>query len=445
MKITVVSMVYPPETGPARLMGQCVEQFLKNGHTVEVLTTFPSYPVGTVYPGYKKRFLQTERVSESLTIRRLWSFTSAKRDNMKYRVLQFLTFGMMTFFFALFCRRPDIWYVPAYPYFQPISIGFVRWIRGGKLFVRIQDSWPEAPIEMGYVHSPWLKRFLLWTERKCYAAADWISTLSPEMVEHLIQRGAPADKISAIYNWVDYNAFKPSDDDELRRKLNIKNRFVILYAGNIGEPQGLRIVLEAGEKIQNYIVEQKQLIKESKETDNERSKVWDNNLTEIEGTISKLEKVVFVLIGYGGERKLLANEVQERNIQNVRFLEPVSETEIFDYFNMADALLVHLKKMSQHFGAIPSKTQVYMSTGKPLIAGALGAIERLVQDSKCGLFFEPESSDALMDATLKMIGFSNEERQQLGQNGVEYARSHFDMEAQCKKTDELLRQLAQKS
>jgi colanic acid biosynthesis glycosyl transferase WcaI len=405
MNITILSLIFPPETGSSRRIGELCEYLAAQGHHVHVITGFPSYPTGILYPGYRKKLLARNRLNEFQEITRVWLYTSTNRSSSLKRIVHYVTFSFMAMIGALTGKKPDVIYVVSHPYFLGLTANAIRFLRGGRIVLDVQDSWPEAPIALGYIKWPWLVRLLVWTEKKVYRSSDLILTLAPEMAEHLVARGAEARRVKVIYNWVDHERYAPMDGSDLRRRLGMDGMFVLLFAGNIGKPQGLEVVIGAA------------------------------------GITANTGNIRYVIIGDGAEKRSLEELVQARGLTNVIFLPSVPETEIIEYLSMADALLVHLKKAPHRMGIVPSKLQVYMACGKPILLGADGAPARIVREASCGVLFEPDHPQGLATAVQTLSTADKREREAMGSNGRDFAMRHFDLKSQCALSESLIADL----
>ncbi|MCD4652969.1 glycosyltransferase family 4 protein, partial [bacterium] len=405
MKITILSLIFPPETGSARRVGELVDSFAEKGHDVTVITGFPSYPEGKIYHGYNKTLLKKEKFENGVTLIRVWLYTTTQRYKMFKRLLHYISFTVSCLLGSMYSEKPDIIYVVSHPYFLGFSAKLIKILRGGKIVLDVQDSWPEAPIALGYVPWKWLAKFLEYTEKMVYSIADLVLTLSPEMSQHLIKRGASSEKIEVVYNWVDHSQYAPLNTSDLRKKINLVNSFLLVYAGNIGKPQGLDVVLNAAE-------------------------------------ITRKNKIIkYIIVGDGAEKNKLQKKANNKKLDNVVFLPRVSESEVVEYLSMADALLVHLNRAPHRFGTVPSKLQVYMASGRPILLGAIGAPFRLIKEAECGLCFEPDDAMDLSVAIKKLMGLSISERESMGKSGRLYAMQNFDMENQCSRTEKLISEL----
>lgn len=402
MNITILSLIFPPETGSARRVGELAEYYSSKGHNVSVVTGFPTYPKGSLYPGYRKKLIAKEQPSDLLTIIRVWLFTTIHRASTVKRLFHYGSFTVTSLLGAIFGKRPDVIYVVSHPYFLVLTAKVVRFLRGGKIVLDVQDSWPEAPIALGYIRWQWLIRLLEWSEKIVYRSSDLILTLSPEMLDHLIERGAEKDKTKVIYNWVDHGKYAAKDENKLRTSLGLDGAFVLLYAGNIGKPQGLEIMIEAAELTRDY------------------------------------QDICYVIVGDGAEKPALEESATSKGLGNIRLLPSVSETEIVEYLSMADALLVHLKRAPHRRGVIPSKLQVYMAVGRPILLGAVGAPARIVKEASCGINFEPDDPLSMTRAVLSLYYASEKQRESMGYAGRAFAVRNFDLERQCGLSEKLM-------
>ena len=185
------------------------------------------------------------------------------------------------------------------------------------------------------------------------------------------------------------------------------DKFIILFAGNLGMAQYLDNVLEAASIIQK----------------------------------KKEDNILFVFLGEGVEKQRLMDKSQEMGLKNVIFLNGVPETEVPEYLGMADVLLSNLGRAPHREAAIPSKIQVYMTSCKPLLVAAEGATVQLVKEAKCGLVVSPDNPEALSNAVLELSNMNVEERHKLGKAAREYAIQHFDLKKQCVFYDQKLKEI----
>src|SRR5579863_4367508 len=135
MRILILTQYYPPETGAAqnRLKGWG-EHFARAGHTVTVLTAFPSYPQGEVFEGFRGRFFLEEKRGD-LKILRCWTVVTKRRAFFP-RLANYFSF-VFTSFLAGVTRtgKQDLILVEMPPLFLGLAAVFLKRLKGTRLAI----------------------------------------------------------------------------------------------------------------------------------------------------------------------------------------------------------------------------------------------------------------------------------------------------------------------
>ncbi|MBU0743756.1 MAG: glycosyltransferase family 4 protein [Gammaproteobacteria bacterium] len=371
------------------------------GHQLEVITGFPNYPGGKIYPGYKMRWRQVE-IIDGVKVTRVPLYPS--HDSSKFRrILNYFSFAFSSFFYGLFCGK-DIDVI--YAYQPPMTVGLVAAVIG--LFRRIpfvldiQDMWPDTLRATKMLNSSWvldvIGKVCLWI----YQRAKHIVVLSPGFRRLLIDRKVRADKISVIYNWCDEQALHMHNDVSACT-LGESGNFNVVFAGNIGKAQSLEAVLSAAK-----IVEEAN------------------------------SKVHFIFVGGGIEANRLRQLAKAQ--KNVRFLPQVPMNSIGDILREASVLLVHLKEESLFEITIPSKTQAYLSVGKPILMAVKGDAADLVIQAKAGYCAQPEDPSSIALTVLKMANLTENELMEMGKNGMNFYSKNLSLAVGVNKFIEIFKQ-----
>ena len=380
-------------------------ELVRQGFEVEVLTGFPNYPGGKVYPGYKIHFLQRELV-DGVHVTRVPLYPNHDQSAIK-RVLNYASFAASSLIYGLFmAKRPDV----IYAYHPPLTVGItaslIRVFRRIPVVYDIQDMWPDTLRATGMIDSV---RTLNTVEAVCqwvYRRVDRIVVLSPGFKRLLVQRGVPDAKVDVIYNWAD-EAGLAAPQGQLPTSFPGQSQFRIVFAGNMGKAQALNTVLDAA------------------------------NLLQTRGS-----RVSFVMLGGGVEVSRLQQRAAELNLDNVVFFPPVPMAEVGTVLNEADALLVHLRKDPLFEVTIPSKTQAYMTVGKPLLMAVDGDAADLVVASGGGVVAESENPQALAMAAEGLATLGPGELLAMGQSAKRYYREHLALQVGVSKFGVIFRQLA---
>ena len=388
MRILIISQWFEPEPFLKGL--GFVKELQMYGHEVEVLTGFPNFPGGRIYPGYSLRFFQREYI-DSIRINRVALFPSHNNSGF-LRIINytsFLLFGSIIGPFVI--SKPDIVYVYNLPTAGLIA-NILRFFFQAKFVLDIQDLWPESVTRSGMMDNRLLNKVLNWFSNKIYKSADHLTVLSPGFMNELEKRKIDRKKISIIYNWcsetIGLNTSEKKTENSILPKFD--GKFNVVYAGTMGKMQALDSVIEAAV------------------------------------LISKTDyKIQFWLIGDGIEVNNLKSLVQAYAIVNVTFVPRLNENEISEVMKRADLLLVHLKNDPLFEITIPSKIQAYMFSCKPILVGVKGDAAKLVEDAEAGITCEPENPISIAEAIVRFSQLEPLVRQKFAENGKKYYQENL--------------------
>ena len=141
--------------------------------------------------------------------------------------------------------RPDVVFVTSPPITLGISGVLISWLRGGLFVYDVRELWPDVPVRMGLFRNPLLIKLVYWLEDFVYKKTVGISTIARSFNNTLIDRGVPSKKLYFTPNFVDVDFIVPSESEsEFSSVHGLNNKFVVLYAGNVGLTQGLEILIE---------------------------------------------------------------------------------------------------------------------------------------------------------------------------------------------------------
>lgn len=382
-RLLYLSQWFEPEPTPKG--AEFVHAIEQAGYRVKVATGFPNYPGGKVYPGYRIKPWSRERY-RGVNLTRLPLYPSHSSSSIG-RIANYLSFFLSALGYGLVRGHR---YDAVYVYHPPITVGAAAALFCGlwrrPFVLEIQDLWPDSVNETGMT-SPRVVRAIDALCRFVYARAAVIVTQSAGMRERLIARGIPAEKLAIIRNWTDEAAAAPLPAPTAPVA---GERFTFFYAGNLGRVQSLETAVDAA------------LLAHAADP-----------------------RIELVLMGDGVEREALQAAVQARAQGIVRLLPPVPIHEVAAATAHADALLIHLADRPLFEITIPSKTQFYLASGKPIVAGLGGEAAELIRASGAGLVAPPENARALADIMLDMAGKSMAERDAMAARGRSFYTEHL--------------------
>ena len=388
MRILILTQWYPPE--PVLLIQELAQTLQEFGHDVTVLTGFPNYPSGKLYPGYRLRLCQRETV-DGVKVVRVPIFSEHSRSGL-LRALNYLSFALSSALLGFWLvTRPDVMFV----YHPPLTVGIPAFVLSRlwriPFIYQIQDMWPETLSATGMLNNKailqWIAQFAHWV----YKHATAICIISPGFHKNLLAKGVAAHKLHVISNWVDPMVYYPAQPSpEKAQTLDLVNRFNVMFAGNIGEAQGLQTVVAAA------------------------------------ALLTDLPACQFVIVGDGVALPAIQQATVERNLQNIKFLGRYPANEMSALYALADILLVHLRDEPLFRITIPHKTFAYMASGKPILAAVAGDVADVVIKAGAGIACPPEDPLALAQAIRQLYSMPKEERQKLGQNGLHAVHTTYN-------------------
>jgi glycosyltransferase involved in cell wall biosynthesis len=300
----------------------------------------------------------------------------------------------------------DLLYATSPPLFVGAAALALSVIRRIPLVFEVRDLWPESAITLGQLSNERLVRLATRLEETCYRRARLIVVTAQEILDRLVQREQPSEKLALVRNGANVDLFKRDEParERVRAALALENRFVVLYAGLFGLAYDLELVLETARDLQ-----------------------------------TRAPDVQFLLVGEGPTKRRIQERASSLNLKNVTFLPSVPRECIPSYFSAADISLVPIREPNIR-GMVPVKIYDSMACEVPLVIGSTGEAGSIVEKAGSGLTIRPGDPDQLRDAVLHMRS-SLELRRRCGHNGRRAVVAHFSRQAQAQRLVRLLEAL----
>lgn len=398
----MISQYFEPE--PLARGIAFAKELQARGHSVEVLTGFPNYPGGKVYSGYRIRPWTRETI-DGVALIRVALYPSHDGSFLK-RVLTYASFALSASILGPFLvSSPEVIYV-----YAPIpGVGLpamaLSFLYRAPYVFDVQDLWPDTLTATGVVKSKWIVILAgLWC-KLVYFFAKKVTVISPGFKARLIERRVPPNKIEVIYNWVDDTQVGLAEKDpELSRGLGLDGYFNVVFAGNLGAAQALDTVL-------NVAAHQ----------------------------LKRNPKIQFIFVGQGIERARLQKRALDEDLVNVKFINQMPLSEIKKVFALASVLLVHLKDTPLFKITIPSKTQAYLASGRPILMAVGGDCDEVMRRAQAGRICAPEDVGAMVKAIEAMALLPLDQREQLGKNGRLFYETELSLKVGTTRFEKLMK------
>ncbi len=391
--------VTPDEGGGTRHY-EFAKFLVKNGHKVTVIASDVDYLSG------KKKNRRSE-LRDGIEIHYAPTF-SFVHSNFFARGIAFFSFSASSFLIAAKVKNVDIVWGTSPPLFQAFSSLLIAKLGRKKFIYEVRDLWLDFAKELGVLKNKFILNILRKIEKILYKRSDMVMINSPGFYPYL-PSFLSKEKVILIPNGVDTKNFANSiaKGNDIKKRMGLMNKFVVLYAGNIGIANDM------------------------------------DNILKTAYHLNKFEDIVFVLIGDGIYKKNVERFIISNKIKNVMLLNPVSKKEIPKYISIADVCLATIKNTPLLQIVYPNKVFDYMASGKPTILTIGGAIRNVIENSKGGLYVTPGNPTELKKAILYYYN-NKSAKLQHGENARNYVKQHFERSEIAKKLEISLLQLLDK-
>ncbi|MBR5849284.1 MAG: glycosyltransferase family 4 protein [Bacteroidaceae bacterium] len=357
MKILFLTDNFPPEVNaPATRTFEHCREWVKAGHDVTVITCFPNYPQGKVYPGYTNSLCKTECM-DGIKVVRVWSYMTANKGFIK-RIIDFISFSVTSFFAGLF-RECDIIVATSPQFFTALSGRTLGFFKRKPWIMEVRDLWPDSIKAVGAMKESVVLKYFSKEEKWCYSSAKKIVVVTNSFKREIAKKGIPEDKIFVIKNGANTELFKPREkSQELLRKLGLEGKRVLGYVGTLGMAHKIDFLIDCVKDLDDYAL---------------------------------------MILGNGAEKENIQQKIENEGIKNVVLLDSVPKNEVAEYIALQDAALVNLRKSSLFTTVIPSKIFETASMRIPIMLGVDGEAREMVEEFGAGLFYEPENREDFLE------------------------------------------------
>lgn len=397
MKILVIGQHFYPENFKINAI---VASLVEAGHEICVLTGYPNYPQGEFYRGYSPD-LPYEKEYCGAKIERVKIYPRKKgKWNLTKNYLSFWINADK--WVKKNAKGYDVTYCcQTSPIFMSLPCITAKKKFGIPTVINVQDMWPECFACVMGINFPTIIKPLEWISNRVYKNADMLLCSSKSFIDILLHRGVRKERLAF---WPQYSPeISLNNDARCPEEYVTKYRFV--FAGNVGEMQGLDVILDAGK------------------------------------TLKDRTDIGFYIIGDGSDKARLTDRVKNEAIGNVFFLDMKPENDIPNYLRNATASILVMKDNILSDITIPAKLQTYMACGSPIISTIRGEAGDIVREAKCGLITSANDGEALSSTVEEFLLLNNDEIETFKSNSIAYTKMKFDKRILI---DELEKQLKDK-
>lgn len=390
MKLVYLIQYFSPEKASGlQLVEDLLEGFSAQGWETNLFTPTPTRGVTSEQrKEYVHKRLET-RYDGKLTIHRMHLYQEGK--GFIGRAIRYILFSIECFWKAATVPA-DFIFTGSGPPTQGVVVGLAKKVSGKKVIYNLQDIFPDSLVTSGICSE---KSFLMKIghamENFTYRNADHIFTITDDMKNNIIKKGVPEEKITVVRNWIDTDKVKhiSREDNIIFDELRLpRDKFYVVYAGNLGKVQGIEVILKTAALLKNN------------------------------------KSIQFLIFGNGSEEEKLKKLMVEYQLENVSMypLQPVDRAS--EVYSMGDICIISCKPGAGGSG-MPSKTWTIMAAGVPIVASfdTPSEMQRTIMEAKCGFCAEAGNEEELYKRIVQLYE-NNKLKESFAENARRYAEEN---------------------
>ena len=360
MKILVVTQYFWPEQFR---INDIVKNFLEKGHQVDVITGNPSYPEPKIYKYFYKDNKKFNNYFGANIIRLpIIARGNSSPLELFINYISFILSGIFVGSYKIRKKKYDIIFTFAT---SPITVAlpsiFFSFIKNAPHILWVLDIWPDILKELKIVKNNLLIIILKRVVNYIYLKSDIILVQSMNFKRIIGHEIKDESKLHYFPAWSEnLPDSKINENFPLESKF-YKNKFVIVFTGNIGEAQNFENIIKAAEIIKNK------------------------------------KDIQWLIVGTGRKIKEYSELINKKKINNFLFVGHQSIKQIKAFHKISNVLLVSLSQGKYLSATIPGKLQTYMKSNKFILGFINGAAAELIKESKTGAVVNPANPKKLAE------------------------------------------------
>ena len=358
--ILFLNRVYPPVRGATgRVLRDLAKSFAKEGWHVTIITTGP--------------VASKERDGAIRIIR-------VKGPERPRNSFSYLWIWIKMLFVALRLKSRHLLVTMSDPPLIVVAGKIIAKYKKSRHINWCHDLYPDVVPALGYKMPGWLLRFFKKRSRNALLSCDKVIVTGRCMAKHLSKDGLSPKQIATIPNWPDIEILDSPDvvdgDGQFFKTptvngarpyselLKEKQKFRVLYAGNIGLVHPIDTILDAAELLQN-----------------------------------RVKDIEFVFVGDGERFDRIARERSKRELDNIRLLPYQPAEKLREVMESGDLHLVSMKDDAAGF-VVPSKLYSALAVARPCIFIGPSQTEtaKVIKDFKTGKIISQGDAEGLAEA-----------------------------------------------
>ena len=404
MKITILSLIFSPDNvSTAQIWAGIAEDLKAAGHEIRVITTTPHFHRDASMEAKQPlrrwvgKFIQR---SEYAGIPVCHILMPDKSIWPPLRMLSWINFHIVATLLGWFMRfKPDVIIAPSPPLTMGLNAWAISWRGGAGYIYNVQEIYPDIAVNLGIMKNKRVIGFFKWLEKFIYRKAAGITSITPAMCAKISER-TDKEKVRLIPNFVDLSdVVEVERNNEFAREHGLLGKFVMTYAGNMGVPQKLGVMIELARRIPELTV---------------------------------------LFVGGGGDAARLRESA--KGLSNVVFVDYQPISMMPQIYAASDIFYVGQDPQACSDG-IPSKIYRILGYRKPLVVMTRSDsdLAEFVRESKSGLILSEDIEAA--EKAVRGLMEKPSELKTFGESGYSYVKTAFARSVVSGKYDDFCREL----
>ena len=329
------------------------------------------------------------------------------------RIFSFLLFSIKSLKVALSIDA-DIIYATSTPLTIAIPAIIYSKLKSKPMIFEVRDLWPEIPIAVGALKSPFTRFLALYLEKLAYKNSKTIIALSDGMRSGIIKKGYPANKINVITNLSNTRAYEEIDKNK-DYGIRIRNYYpepldkLVIYTGAFGHVNDVQYLIKIAGEIKNI-----------------------NN------------KIKFIIAGEGVESKNIINLANELEIlgKSVFIINPIEKYKIPILYSKASIVTSLFINLEELWNNSANKFFDGLAAGKPIMINYSGWQRELLEKNNAG-FYVPFDNHIKGAEILNKVISDDKIQKNMGNSAKRLANQNFSIDAQYPKFERVLKSVVE--
>lgn len=353
-KLTFILDNFTPDLGAASFRFESiVKELADKENQINIIASYPNRIDLVNFEEFKHKNIQVIRINK----RKL-------KENIIQRAFNYFNFFYEAIKVGIkISKDSDLIIATSPQLLVGVAGAIISKVNKKKFLLDIRDLWPDIVLDMGVMkkYNP-IYLFLKLLEKFMYRQGNYLIYNSPGFKEYLESK-YPKEKMTLITNGIDDYILDYFRNKEI--KIEKREKYKILYAGNLGIAQDIKILVDL---------------------------------------VEKRNDIEVILIGKGSQEKVIKDKINELKVKNIKLISSIPRRELLNLYEEVDILFLQLKDIKMFEKTIPSKIFEYLATQKPIIYGVEGVAKKILKEEfDRKYYFRANNLESLEEVLVEVI------------------------------------------